>query len=71
MNKHLSGGQLREALDNELDSAGLTHLESCTHCQTRQKALQTHSKLVADQLAFLSSESKASSLSVFPHLPPG
>jgi len=56
MNIHLSDGQLRAALDNELDSAGLTHLESCTHCQTRQKTLQTHSKLIADQLAFLSSE---------------
>jgi len=56
MNIHLSDGQLRAALDNELDSAGLTHLESCVHCQTRQKTLQTHSKLIADQLAFLSSE---------------
>lgn len=63
MNKHLNVGQLRAALDGELDSAGLTHLESCSYCQVRQKALQTHSKLVADQLAFLSSETKVPGLS--------
>ena len=63
MNKHLSDGQLRAALDNELDYAGLTHLESCIHCQTRQKALQTQSNLIADQLAFLSSETNDTGLS--------
>lgn len=63
MNRHLSDGQLRAALDNELDSAGLTHLDSCINCQTRQKALQTHSELVTDQLAFLASESKDSGIS--------
>ena len=63
MNEHLNDGQLRAALDNELDSAGLTHLESCTQCQTRQKALQTHSNLIAGQLAFLSSETKDAGLS--------
>jgi len=63
MNEHLKDGQLRAALDNELDSTGHTHLESCTHCQTRQKALQTHSKQVAEQLAFLSSETKNEDLS--------
>ncbi|MBK9927983.1 MAG: hypothetical protein IPP66_22145 [Anaerolineales bacterium] len=63
MNKHLNDGQLRAALDDELDSVGLTHLESCSHCQMRKQTLQTHSKLVADQLTFLSSETKDTGLS--------
>jgi hypothetical protein len=63
MNKHLSDGQLRAAGDDELDSSGLTHLQSCSHCQIRQKALQNRSLLVADQLSFLSSETKDADLS--------
>jgi len=63
MNEHLNDGQLRAALDGELDSNGLTHLESCGQCQTRQQTLQTQSGLVADQLAFLSTDNKRSSLS--------
>jgi hypothetical protein len=63
MKEHLNDGQLRAALDGELDSARLTHLESCSHCQARQKTLQTHSKLVANQLAFLSPETNDAGLS--------
>ena len=33
MNKHLNDGQLRAALDGELDEAGLQHLESCSPVQ--------------------------------------
>jgi len=63
MNRHLNDGQLRAALDGELNSAGLTHLESCPQCRTQLKGLQTRSKLVADQLAFLSSDAKETGLS--------
>jgi len=63
MNKHLNDGQLRASLDNELDVTGLAHLESCGQCQTRQKTFQTQLGLVADQLAFLSSDKKPSGLS--------
>lgn len=62
MNKHLDDGQLRASLDNELDSEGLTHLESCPDCRARQKAIQAQSGLVADKLAFLSSSTKDSHL---------
>jgi hypothetical protein len=62
MNKHLTDGQLRAALDNELDSNGLAHLEACLDCQTRQKTIQTHSSLVADKLSFLTSSTKDSHL---------
>ena len=62
MNKHLTDGQLRAALDNELDVGGLTHLESCLDCQARQITIQAHSSLVADKLAFLASDAKASHL---------
>ena len=62
MNKHLNEGQLRAALDGELDSEGLTHLKACSDCQTRQKALQTQVELIADQLTFLSSPTKEARL---------
>jgi len=62
MNKHLNEGQLRASLDNELDSDGLAHLTNCPDCQTRQKALQTQSNLIADKLAFLASPTQDSHL---------
>ncbi|MFT3895016.1 MAG: hypothetical protein QM730_25605 [Anaerolineales bacterium] len=55
MNKHLTDGQLRASLDGELDSDGLTHLETCSYCQTRQAALQTQTQAITDKLSFLSS----------------
>lgn len=63
MNKHLNDGQLRAALDGELDSKGLAHLETCPQCQSRQKTLQTQLGLVADKLAFLSVDEEPSRLS--------
>jgi len=63
MNKHLNDGQLRAALDGELDSKGLAHLEACPQCQKRQTTFQTQLGLVADKLAFLSSDKKTSGLS--------
>ena len=63
MNKHLNDGELRAALDGELDPEGLRHLEICSTCQSRQKALEAQTRQVADKLAFLSSSMKVSCLS--------
>ncbi len=53
MNRHLSNGQLRSALDGELDAAALRHLESCTDCQARQRAVHASTEMAARSLAFL------------------
>ncbi|MEP7133785.1 MAG: hypothetical protein ABI904_02515 [Chloroflexota bacterium] len=63
MNNHLNDGQLRAALDGELDSEALTHLETCPQCQSRQKAHRAQMELVADKLAFLSAPTKNARLS--------
>ncbi|HEX9330689.1 MAG TPA: hypothetical protein VF896_02300 [Anaerolineales bacterium] len=55
MNKHLDDGQLRAALDGELDADALNHLETCASCQIRQKTIQAQTQKTADKLAFLSS----------------
>ena len=55
MNKHLSEGELRAALDGELHPDGLTHLEACLECQARQKSVQAQVERVAQRLDFLSS----------------
>lgn len=65
MNKHLNDGQLRAALDGELDSDGLTHLETCLQCQTRRKAVQLQVEQISGKLDFLSSATKS------PDLPTG
>jgi hypothetical protein len=64
MKKHLNEGQLRAALDAELNSSELEHLKSCAHCQTRQKAIQKQTQQTAHKLAFLSSPTNASSHSM-------
>jgi len=51
--KHLTDGELRAALDGEVDVEQLQHLESCRDCQTRQSQLQAEQKQIARQLAFL------------------
>ena len=53
MKKHLTDGELRAALDGEVDVEQLQHLESCRDCQTRQSQLQAEQKQIARQLAFL------------------
>jgi hypothetical protein len=58
MKKHLNESELRAALDGELDSEGLSHLEACPECQARQKTLQTQVERIAERLAFLSSPTK-------------
>ena len=62
MNKHLSEGQLRAALDGELDAEALRHLETCSSCQTRRRAIQSQTQRTASKLAFLSSPEKAAPL---------
>ena len=61
MKKHLNDGQLRAALDAELNPNELEHLKSCVYCQTRQKTIQTQMDQTAEELAFLSSATKDSS----------
>lgn len=53
MQKHLNDGELRAALDGELDTKQLQHLESCTSCQTHQRQLQVKQLEAGRLLAFL------------------
>lgn len=53
MRKHLTDGELRAALDEELDAGGLQHLDGCSDCQARQRHLQAESRNVAHRLSFL------------------
>jgi len=53
MRKHLTDGELRTALDEELEAEQLQHLESCLECQTRQRTLQSEHEQLAHQLGFL------------------
>lgn len=64
MKKHLNDGQLRAALDAELNPNELKHLEGCPYCQTRQKTIQAQTQQTADKLAFLISATKDSSHSI-------
>ncbi len=54
MNKHLNDGQLRAALDGELDAQGFEHLAACPECQRRQAELRARREGVGHRLAFLS-----------------
>ncbi|HEX5809817.1 MAG TPA: hypothetical protein VFY25_14210 [Anaerolineales bacterium] len=53
MKKHLTDGDLRAALDEELDGTPLQHLESCPDCQARRQQLQEDGQQAARLLAFL------------------
>ncbi|MEO8356329.1 MAG: hypothetical protein ABI621_10460, partial [Chloroflexota bacterium] len=53
MRKHLTDGELRAALDEELDGTRLQHLESCPDCQSRGQQLQEDGQQAARLLAFL------------------
>ena len=64
MNAHLTEGQLRAALDGELDPPALQHLESCAACRERQRIIQLHAAEVAQRLAFLSAPSPLAERSV-------
>ena len=58
MKKHLNDGDLRAALDGELDKAGLQHLESCPACQERQNLIRTQVQQAARRLSFLSAPAR-------------
>ena len=55
MNKHLNDGQLRAALDQELDRAGVNHLENCPTCRRRQTRIKAETQQAAQGLSFLGS----------------
>jgi hypothetical protein len=55
---HLNDGQLRAALDGELDPIQLQHLESCSACQQKMDAVRIQTKQAARNLAFLSQTGK-------------
>ena len=55
MSKHLTDGELRAALDGELDGTQLRHLDTCTACQARKGQLQIENQETARLLSFLSS----------------
>jgi len=63
MKDHLNEGQLRAALDGELDSEELRHLESCPQCQARQKTLEAQIRPIAERFSFLSAPANESGLS--------
>jgi len=63
MNKHLDDGQLRAALDGELNSEELKHFESCDYCQMQQNTIQLQTQQTANKLAFLSTAAKDPALS--------
>jgi hypothetical protein len=53
MEKHLTDGELRAALDGELDAARLHHLDTCAGCQGRQEQIKAESLHAARRLGFL------------------
>jgi hypothetical protein len=53
MKKHLNDGQLRAALDGELEEAGMVHLVNCSTCQARQNEIQSTMQQAARSLSFL------------------
>ena len=53
MKTHLTDGELRAALDDELEAARLAHLETCAECQMRKKRIQTQGQLAVQKLSFL------------------
>jgi hypothetical protein len=53
MEKHLTDGELRAALDGELDTKQLHHIETCTSCQVRQGQLQVKHVEAGRLLSFL------------------
>jgi hypothetical protein len=57
MNQHLNDGQLRAALDQELDEAGMTHLENCPGCRSRQTIIKAETQQAARGLSFLAAQS--------------
>ena len=63
MNKHLNDGQLRAALDGELNLDELKHFESCGDCRMRQNTIQLQTQQTTNRLAFLSTATNDPALS--------
>jgi hypothetical protein len=63
MKNHLNDGQLRAALDGELGSDELKHLDSCSQCQARQELLRAQIRPTVERLRFLSSATQDPGLS--------
>ncbi|HEX5837642.1 MAG TPA: hypothetical protein VFY26_07410, partial [Anaerolineales bacterium] len=59
MQKHLTDGELRAALDGELDTHLLHHIEKCPDCQARQRQLQAKHLEAGRLLAFLAPQEQA------------
>ncbi|MDE3091988.1 MAG: hypothetical protein KGJ80_21660, partial [Chloroflexota bacterium] len=55
---HLNDGQLRAALDHELDARGVEHLVSCPVCRRRADELTAQSQRVGIHLAALNRQSE-------------
>ena len=55
MRTHLTDGDLRSALDGELDGLGAQHLSACSHCQARKQQLEQEAQKTAQLLGFLTS----------------
>jgi hypothetical protein len=55
MNKHLNDGQLRAALDGELNAAEFEHLQGCADCRRRESVIRAQAQQAAAPLAFLAS----------------
>jgi hypothetical protein len=53
MNDHLTDGELRAAVDGELGTVHLRHLEACHDCQSRQHEIKAQTLRAAQRLAFL------------------
>lgn len=53
MNKHLTEGELRAALDGELGPEPSCHLEACADCQVRVQQMQARAAETGRLLAFL------------------
>jgi predicted anti-sigma-YlaC factor YlaD len=64
MNKHLTDGELRLALDGELDSPSQKHLAVCETCRARQSTVRTQAEAVGHKLAFLAAPSTDASPAV-------
>ncbi len=60
MNRHLNAGQLRAALDQELDEAGLRHLETCPDCRKQLARIKAETQQAVLGLSFLASTSAQS-----------
>ena len=59
MEKHLTDGELRAALDGELEAVPLRHIQMCPACQARQQQLQAKHLEAGRLLAFLATREPA------------